>query len=143
MVVLERAEQLGALDAWLEDARRGHGRLVFVAGEAGVGKTTLVRAALDRARGRAVLAVSGCDGSATPPALAPLAELADQLPGLAWSEGAGRLELFAALLDVLRSGTPAPRSSSSRTSTGPTRRPWTSLRHLARRVARLPRAASS
>ena len=134
MVVVERAEQLGALDAWLEDARRGHGRLVFVAGEAGVGKSTLVRAALARARGRARVAVSGCDGSATPPALAPLAELADQLPGLAWPDGAGRLELFAALLDVLRAEDADPTVLVVEDVHWADEATLDLLRHLARRV---------
>ncbi|MFQ6170013.1 ATP-binding protein [Oryzobacter sp. R7] len=108
MDVVERAEQLAAVEAWLSDAARGHGRLVYVCGEAGVGKTTLVRAAVERADGRARVALAGCDGSATPSALAPLAELATQLPGVVWSPDRGRHELFAAFLDVLRAAEEGP-----------------------------------
>src|SRR5215212_2441688 len=41
--LLERAQALDALDAALATASRTAGRLVLVAGEAGVGKTVLVR----------------------------------------------------------------------------------------------------
>src|SRR5262249_14740361 len=42
--LLEREDQLRAADGYLADAADGHGRLLFVAGEAGVGKTTFVTA---------------------------------------------------------------------------------------------------
>ncbi|HWQ13493.1 MAG TPA: AAA family ATPase, partial [Roseiflexaceae bacterium] len=38
-----REEQLGALEGALAQVRRGAGRVVFLAGEAGVGKTRLVQ----------------------------------------------------------------------------------------------------
>ena len=38
-----RAEQLAELDGWLEAALAGEGQIVFVAGEAGSGKTALLR----------------------------------------------------------------------------------------------------
>jgi predicted ATPase len=42
MPLLEREPALESLGGWLAEARAGRGRLVLVAGEAGVGKTTLV-----------------------------------------------------------------------------------------------------
>ena len=42
MQLLERESALDALGGWFAEARAGRGRLVLVAGEAGVGKTTLV-----------------------------------------------------------------------------------------------------
>jgi predicted ATPase len=43
--LLERDEELGALVASLDSVRRtGKGKLVLVSGEAGIGKTALVRA---------------------------------------------------------------------------------------------------
>ena len=51
--LLERDDLLAALRSALADAAAGHGRLVVVAGEAGVGKTALVRRLCDEAHGRA------------------------------------------------------------------------------------------
>jgi hypothetical protein len=42
-VLLEREGQLNALEGWWAEAADGDGRLVFLGGEAGVGKTALVR----------------------------------------------------------------------------------------------------
>ena len=39
-MLLERAEQLRACADYLAEAAAGHGRLVYVAGEAGIGKST-------------------------------------------------------------------------------------------------------
>ena len=46
--LLERDSYLESLEAWWADVASGHGRLVLVAGEAGVGKTALVRDFCDR-----------------------------------------------------------------------------------------------
>jgi len=43
-----RARELAQLSAWLADLQDGHGRIAFIIGEAGVGKTTLLREALRR-----------------------------------------------------------------------------------------------
>jgi hypothetical protein len=48
MVLLERGTFLGSLDGWLAQAIDGHGCLVLVGGEAGIGKTSLVGAFRDR-----------------------------------------------------------------------------------------------
>ena len=49
--------------------------MVFVAGEAGVGKSTFVRSFVTDAGNAAQTGFGGCDGSPTPPPLGPLAEL--------------------------------------------------------------------
>jgi MoxR-like ATPase len=50
---------------------------VLVGGEAGVGKTTLVRAFADEQAGKSRIAWASCDGLFTPEPLAPLLELAE------------------------------------------------------------------
>src|SRR5205085_11779426 len=48
--MIGRHAQLQELDAHLQAARGGAGRVVFLAGEAGVGKTRLLRAFIERVR---------------------------------------------------------------------------------------------
>jgi len=67
--LLERDELL----ARLEQARVGGGRLVFVGGEAGVGKTSLVRAYEARAEGRVLRGT--CESLTTPTPLGPFLDL--------------------------------------------------------------------
>lgn len=42
MVLLERGPALGSVAEYLASAATGHGRLVLIGGDAGVGKTTFV-----------------------------------------------------------------------------------------------------
>ena len=46
--LLERGEELAALESVVVAARDGRGQLVLVAGEAGIGKASLVRALRER-----------------------------------------------------------------------------------------------
>jgi predicted ATPase len=95
MTLLERADQLAALEQLLS---AGHGRVVLVGGEAGVGKTALIRQFCADADPPRVL-WTGCDPLSTPQPLVPLIELTGartQPPDIA-----------AALLDELA----APRRS--------------------------------
>ena len=57
--LLERDEEMGLIVASLGGAATGTGQLLVVEGDAGVGKTELVRLALARARGRGMLVLSG------------------------------------------------------------------------------------
>ncbi len=108
MSLLEREEQLRAAAEYLADAAAGHGRLVYVGGEAGVGKSTFVgHLVKEVGEGRASVAIGFCDGSATPAPLGPLVEMLAQLPAGLWPEGATRQQVFAGLLDTLhRAATP-------------------------------------
>src|ERR671918_2432740 len=56
-VLVRRDDQLATLEDALLEARRGHGRLVVLAGEAGIGKTRLANELTHQARrlGSAVL----------------------------------------------------------------------------------------
>ncbi len=121
--LLERSAQLEALDERARRGRRaGRGRLVLVGGEAGVGKTALLRRVLRRAAAR-------------PDPLGRLRRAVHAAParparrhrggGRRRARGAGRdgatpHEVVAALPRELR-GRAADASSCSRTCTGPTR----------------------
>ena len=100
--LLERDSYLELLEAWWADVASGHGRLVLVAGEAGVGKTALVREFCDRGRPRARVLWGGCDGLRTPRPLAPFVDIAG-VTGGAFAETVARGERpagsFAALCD--------------------------------------------
>ncbi|MFN2629014.1 MAG: ATP-binding protein [Gaiellaceae bacterium] len=76
-VLLERDAELAALDAACVAALAGHGTLVLLAGEAGIGKTALVRAFASTAG--APVHVGSCEPLAVPAPLAPLHDIAATL----------------------------------------------------------------
>ena len=79
--LLERSAELAALDGHLAAVRaQGRGRLVLVAGEAGIGKTALVRAFCERTRPSRVL-WGACDALFTPRPLGPFVDIADDVGG--------------------------------------------------------------
>ncbi|HET6746422.1 MAG TPA: AAA family ATPase, partial [Candidatus Limnocylindria bacterium] len=79
MPLIERAEQLAALDELLNHATKGTGRLALVRGEAGAGKTALLRAFLRDVPDNLDAAIGYCDGIATPRPLSPIHDLARAL----------------------------------------------------------------
>jgi DNA-binding CsgD family transcriptional regulator len=107
MVLLERTPALGSVSDYLAAAASGHGRLVFIGGEAGVGKTTLVERVVQDAGSTVRVARGACDGSSTPSPLGPLRDMLPALPGGVWPDGAERAEVFTRLSEALgRPGTP-------------------------------------
>jgi DNA-binding CsgD family transcriptional regulator/tetratricopeptide (TPR) repeat protein len=100
MTLLEREASLAALAGYADEARAGDGRLLLVAGEAGVGKSALVEQ-FARQCADARWFWGACDGLFTPRPLAPLFDLAAQLGGEVEElsrAGADREDLFRALL---------------------------------------------
>ena len=72
--LLERSAQLAALDEHLGAVRaHGRGRLVLIAGEAGIGKTTLAAGVLRGAARRSRVLWGACDALYTPRPLGPFA----------------------------------------------------------------------
>jgi DNA-binding CsgD family transcriptional regulator len=103
MQLLEREAPLASLAEYADEARRGNGRLVFVAGEAGAGKSALVEQ-LQQDLPEARWSWGACDGLFTPRPLGPLFDLAGQLGGELLSLArarAAREDLFDALLRQL------------------------------------------
>jgi hypothetical protein len=78
---LERETDLAFLATALDAARRGTGSLVLVDGEAGVGKTALLRRFLDSADEAVRMLWGSCDPLFTPRPLGPFLDVADTLGG--------------------------------------------------------------
>ena len=80
--LLEREEQLGALGAALRQVgERGAGLVVLVHGEAGIGKTALVRRFCGQAGGAVRVLWATCDPLFTPRPLGPLFDIARVVEG--------------------------------------------------------------
>lgn len=97
-VLIERDSFLDALTRLLDEATAGSGRMVFLGGEAGVGKTSLVAAFADRAADRCTSRRGGCDNLTTAAALGPIVDAIPELGDVLESdEGVDRLRLFRRL----------------------------------------------
>ncbi len=108
-VLLERAAFSDALAESLADVRLGAGRVVLVSGEAGIGKSALVRAFCHTHGARTRVLVGSCDALQTPRPLSPLIDIAGTTQGalLASIREAERPHaVFVALLDELRVAQP-------------------------------------
>jgi len=106
--LLERADDLSALGERLNAvSESGQGRLVLVSGEAGVGKTTIVRLFCS---GEAAPVLWGdCDPLYTPRPLGPLYAMADESGGelrAALTRGVLPHEVVTALADEMRNRAP-------------------------------------
>jgi DNA-binding CsgD family transcriptional regulator/tetratricopeptide (TPR) repeat protein len=102
--LLEREEALTALLEAHSETRAGEGRLVIVAGEAGIGKTALVHAFCESVRSSDRILEGACDPLFTPRPLGPFADVAERARGeLAElvERGAGASDVFAAVRDEL------------------------------------------
>ncbi|HXJ66811.1 MAG TPA: BTAD domain-containing putative transcriptional regulator [Actinomycetota bacterium] len=84
--LVERGDFLDTLGGSLEQARTGRGVLVFLGGEAGVGKTALVARFAEQSEDRARILMGACEGGVTP---RPLGPVFDMLPGLREHASAG------------------------------------------------------
>jgi DNA-binding CsgD family transcriptional regulator/tetratricopeptide (TPR) repeat protein len=108
--LIERQAQLGALGSWLAETAGGKGRLVFVGGEAGAGKSTLVDEFCRSLPPEVPVHLGACEPLSAPRPLGPLCDIA---PGLdveiveRMRQG-DRSGVFTACLAALRAG-PTPR----------------------------------
>jgi DNA-binding CsgD family transcriptional regulator/tetratricopeptide (TPR) repeat protein len=107
--LLERAVELQALEDAFVDAVAGRGRLVLVSGEAGAGKTALVRRFCEQGAGSARILWGVCDALFTPRPLGPLVEIADEVGAeldAAVRAAAGSHDVAGALALELQSRSP-------------------------------------
>ena len=107
--LLERDAALVTLDEAFAAGRRGEGRLVLISGDAGIGKSALVRAFCSHTAAGARVLLGACDGLRTPRPLGPLADIGRAVGGRlgdATLVGDPVQRVVVALLDELRSGPP-------------------------------------
>jgi DNA-binding CsgD family transcriptional regulator len=103
MELLERAALLDELGEALT-ATAVRGRVVLITGEAGIGKSALVRGFTERHGADARFLLGACDPLLTPRALGPLHDVGRRTGGrlaALLAAGGSREQLFAALLDEL------------------------------------------
>lgn len=104
MHLLEREPHRQTLAAALAEAAAGHGGVVFVGGEAGIGKTSLVEQFARRPGAPARVLWGACDALFTPRPLGPLRDMAAHLPAdlaAQVSADGDRVALFSAVLAEL------------------------------------------
>ena len=143
MELLERDGFLSTLDEYATEAARGSGRFVLVAGEAGMGKSTLIDTFRKEHEPAFRWQVGACDGGFTPRPLGPLYDIAV-------AEGNGLLDLlhgpvdrnqlFAEHLDGLANSQPTAVVVEDLHWADEATLDW--LAYLARRIPRLRRGAS-
>ncbi|HEV8508011.1 MAG TPA: LuxR C-terminal-related transcriptional regulator [Chitinophagaceae bacterium] len=79
MELVERDGFLTMLRSHFEDVTEGEGRCVFVSGEAGIGKTSLIKAFCNEVKNKCSIYQGICDALFTPRPLAPLYDVLLQL----------------------------------------------------------------
>lgn len=100
-VLVEREQPLKELIAMSRRAAIGHGGIALVAGEAGIGKTTLLEEMRLRAGPGSTVIWGGCDALFTPRALGPIHDMAHALGSEVrelLASGGQPSQLFAAVL---------------------------------------------
>ena len=104
MELLERNDYLDNLSEHYRRVEKGNGHTIFLMGEAGIGKTSLVNHFIKRIENSAFVYSGACDSLFTPRPLGPLFDIADQM-GPNFSEllrnEKDRSAVFAALVQKL------------------------------------------
>ena len=104
MELIERDNFLSALESGFRQAAAGEGYSFFIMGEAGIGKTSLVKAFLKKIEGDSIQYVGACDSLFTPRPLGPLYDLALQI-NKTWIKEihsvSSRAELFSRFVQEL------------------------------------------
>jgi predicted ATPase len=100
--MLERSDALEVLHTLLRECESRGGRVVLVRGEAGIGKTMLVRRFVEDVGGRSDVALGACDDLVTPQPLAPIWDIARHRPEVESALRSGeRRRVMDAVLNLL------------------------------------------
>lgn len=108
--LLEREDVLAEMESLADSTASGSGRIVLLRGEAGVGRTAVLRRFLDAVAGKAEVLHGCCDPLSAPLPLGPLIDMFNRLPAAQAAElgaaiDAGDSEsLYKRLLQLLRDG---------------------------------------
>ena len=128
MALLERQTQLAALAAAERDAARGQGSLVLVTGEAGAGKTALLRRFANQSSAR--FAWGMCDELVTPRPLGPFRDMFAHM-----NRQPDVNEFFAAMLEELNA-MPHPAVAIVEDAHWADRATLDAIRFIGRRISR-------
>lgn len=104
MDLLEREAEVQELERALAEGRDGRGCIVLVSGEAGIGKTRLVRAFMDEHAGATRVLWGACDDLSTPRPLGPFRDIAvndDRDLAAVFASQPTRTEVFDGVLATL------------------------------------------
>jgi DNA-binding CsgD family transcriptional regulator/tetratricopeptide (TPR) repeat protein len=104
MELIERTEQLSVLNDRFQELKSGQGHSVFLIGEAGAGKTSLVNEFVKNVENTVVTFIGVCDSLFTPRPLGPLYDIADQIGNDFFAllkDEKDRALIFASLLQKL------------------------------------------
>jgi DNA-binding CsgD family transcriptional regulator len=109
--LLERKTALETLNQLMLEGAAGHGRLVFLGGEAGVGKTALLETFCESRRDTVRVFTGACDPLATPRPLGPLMDMApslgEEFAALLAGEGQGRVVFATFLTEIATRSQPS------------------------------------
>ncbi len=104
MQLIERDKFFGLLQTQLKNVAEGEGHCIFISGEAGIGKTSLIKALQEENKGGCLIYQGACDALFTPRPLAPLYDIMWQINCDLWGNSdaiAGRSELFTSVFREL------------------------------------------
>jgi DNA-binding CsgD family transcriptional regulator len=105
MELIERAGVLSLLESQLKKVDKGEGHCVFISGEAGIGKTSLVKAFCKQQQEKCTIYQGACDALFTPRPLAPVYDIIWQVRNDLWPNSHSieeRSELFLKFFHELK-----------------------------------------
>src|SRR5688572_16449697 len=107
MELLERKAYLDTLEGLHQEAAKGHGRMLLLGGEAGVGKTSLIQEFVSQSQAPKRVMIGSCEPLSTPRPHGPLADMDALMQGPVGrllAEAASPVEIARAVIAQLAHG---------------------------------------